>query len=110
MEFTDETNKVYELIRQLQADVDEGSYYYSDAAASIIEKADAKDIDCVLDPLTEREKTVIKLRFGIHDGNRRTLEEVGIEFNVTRERVRQIEAKALHKIYKFSINNKSNTK
>lgn len=48
--------------------------------------------------LTERERNVIKLRFGLDDGKTRTLEEVGKEFNVTRERIRQIEAKALRKL------------
>ncbi len=52
----------------------------------------------VLDTLTEREKKVLILRFGIEDGRSRTLEEVGKEFNVTRERIRQIEAKALRKL------------
>ena len=52
----------------------------------------------VLDTLTPREKKVLELRFGITDGRTRTLEEVGKEFNVTRERIRQIEAKALRKL------------
>ncbi len=52
----------------------------------------------VLDTLTEREQKVLKLRFGLNDGRPRTLEEVGKEFNVTRERIRQIEAKALRKL------------
>lgn len=52
----------------------------------------------VLDTLTEREQKVLKLRFGLSDGRPRTLEEVGKEFNVTRERIRQIEAKALRKL------------
>ncbi len=52
----------------------------------------------VLDTLTDREKRVLMLRFGIADGRTRTLEEVGKEFNVTRERIRQIEAKALRKL------------
>ena len=52
----------------------------------------------VLDTLTEREQKVLKLRFGLVDGRPRTLEEVGKEFNVTRERIRQIEAKALRKL------------
>ena len=52
----------------------------------------------VLDTLTPREKKVLELRFGIIDGRTRTLEEVGKEFNVTRERIRQIEAKALRKL------------
>ena len=52
----------------------------------------------VLDTLTERERKVLKLRFGLEDGRSRTLEEVGKEFDVTRERIRQIEAKALRKL------------
>lgn len=52
----------------------------------------------VLDSLTPREKKVLRLRFGLDDGKARTLEEVGKEFNVTRERIRQIEAKALRKL------------
>ena len=53
----------------------------------------------VLDTLTEREQKVIRLRFGLDDGRARTLEEVGKQFNVTRERIRQIEAKALRKLH-----------
>ena len=52
----------------------------------------------VLLTLTEREEKVIKLRFGLEDGKSRTLEEVGQMFGVTRERIRQIEAKALRKL------------
>ncbi len=52
----------------------------------------------VLDTLTPREEKVLRLRFGLEDGRQRTLEEVGKEFNVTRERIRQIEAKALRKL------------
>ena len=48
--------------------------------------------------LTDREQKVLRLRFGLDDGRARTLEEVGKEFNVTRERIRQIEAKALRKL------------
>ncbi len=48
--------------------------------------------------MTEREQKVLRLRFGLDDGHPRTLEEVGREFNVTRERIRQIEAKALRKL------------
>lgn len=56
------------------------------------------EIEMVLQGLTEREEKVLKLRFGLEDGRTRTLEEVGKEFNVTRERIRQIEAKALRKL------------
>ena len=55
-------------------------------------------IDSLLDDLKERERQVIVLRFGLEDGHPRTLEEVGREFNVTRERIRQIEAKALREL------------
>ncbi len=57
-----------------------------------------EDIDNVLHTLTPREEAVIRLRFGLKDGRCHTLEEVGSEFNVTRERIRQIEAKALRKL------------
>ena len=57
-----------------------------------------EDIDGVLKTLTPREESVIRLRFGLQDGRCHTLEEVGTEFNVTRERIRQIEAKALRKL------------
>jgi RNA polymerase primary sigma factor len=57
-----------------------------------------EQIDKVLGELTEREKRVLQLRFGLKDGHARTLEEVGKEFNVTRERIRQIEGKALRKL------------
>jgi RNA polymerase primary sigma factor len=57
-----------------------------------------EQIDKVLDELTEREKKVLQLRFGLKDGHARTLEEVGREFDVTRERIRQIEGKALRKL------------
>ncbi|MDP2652707.1 MAG: RNA polymerase sigma factor RpoD [Candidatus Omnitrophota bacterium] len=56
------------------------------------------EISSVLETLDERERKILELRFGIHDGTSRTLEEVGSEFNVTRERVRQIESKALRKL------------
>jgi len=57
-----------------------------------------EQLEDVLDTLTEREEKVLRLRFGLDDGRSRTLEEVGKEFNVTRERIRQIEAKALRKL------------
>ncbi len=53
----------------------------------------------MLKSLTPREEKVIRLRFGLEDGRPRTLEEVGKEFSVTRERIRQIEAKALRKLH-----------
>ena len=67
----------------------------SDAAAFTLLK---EQLLSVLDTLTDREKKVLRLRFGLDDGRPRTLEEVGKEFNVTRERIRQIEAKALRKL------------
>ena len=67
----------------------------ADAAAFTLLREQLKE---VLDTLTEREQKVLKLRFGLDDGRARTLEEVGREFNVTRERIRQIEAKALRKL------------
>ena len=57
-----------------------------------------EDIDSVLKTLTPREEAVIRLRFGLEDGRCHTLEQVGLQFNVTRERIRQIEAKALRKL------------
>ena len=67
----------------------------ADAAAFVLLKEQLND---VLYTLTDREQEVLKLRFGLEDGRSRTLEEVGKEFNVTRERIRQIEAKALRKL------------
>ena len=59
---------------------------------------DETAVDMMLDTLTERERRVLSLRFGLVDGYSRTLEEVGKQFKVTRERIRQIEAKALRKL------------
>ncbi|AMP21406.1 RNA polymerase subunit sigma [endosymbiont 'TC1' of Trimyema compressum] len=74
---------------------DEGALSPPDIAAFMLLK---KQLEEVLDTLTEREKKVLTLRFGLDDGRSRTLEEVGKEFGVTRERIRQIEAKALRKL------------
>ena len=67
----------------------------AEAAAQTLLKEQLKE---ELDTLTEREQKVLRLRFGMNDGRARTLEEVGKEFDVTRERIRQIEAKALRKL------------
>ena len=74
---------------------DEGASEPSEAASFTLLKEQLMN---VLDTLTPREKKVLELRFGILDGRTRTLEEVGKEFQVTRERIRQIEAKALRKL------------
>jgi len=74
---------------------DEGIMEPAEAASYMLLKEQILE---VLETLTPRESKVLKLRFGIEDGRSRTLEEVGKEFNVTRERIRQIEAKALRKL------------
>lgn len=74
---------------------DEGAMSPNDYAANELLKDELND---VLLELTDREEKVLRLRFGLDDGRTRTLEEVGREFNVTRERIRQIEAKALRKL------------
>ncbi|MGI6072048.1 MAG: RNA polymerase sigma factor RpoD [Lachnospiraceae bacterium] len=74
---------------------DENIIAPADAAAFVLLKEQLND---VLATLTDREQEVLKLRFGLTDGRTRTLEEVGKEFSVTRERIRQIEAKALRKL------------
>ena len=74
---------------------DEKSASPSDVVAFAMLK---KQLISILDTLTPREEKVLRLRYGIDDGKPRTLEEVGKEFNVTRERIRQIEAKALRKL------------
>ncbi|WP_329778842.1 RNA polymerase sigma factor RpoD [Allisonella histaminiformans] len=68
-----------------------------EAAGSILLR---EQIDELLNTLTDRERQVLELRFGLHDGKTRTLEEVGKHFDVTRERIRQIEGKALNKLKK----------
>ena len=74
---------------------DEKTQTPSDSVASTMLKEQLRG---VLDTLTPREERVLRLRYGLQDGKQRTLEEVGKEFNVTRERIRQIEAKALRKL------------
>jgi RNA polymerase primary sigma factor len=74
---------------------DRGALAPAEAATSQLLK---EQVEAVLDSLTGRERRVLQLRFGLEDGRARTLEEVGKEFNVTRERIRQIEAKALRKL------------
>ena len=74
---------------------DEGSAAPADAVSQTMLK---EQLTAVLNSLTPREEKVLRLRYGLDDGRPRTLEEVGREFNVTRERIRQIEAKALRKL------------
>ena len=74
---------------------DEDSPEPQDSAAYTLLK---EQLEEVMSTLTPREAKVLKLRFGLEDGKARTLEEVGKEFKVTRERIRQIEAKALRKL------------
>lgn len=76
---------------------DEDAASPEDAAAGQLLKEQVQDI---LSSLTEREQKIVKMRFGLEDGKNHTLEEVGQEFSVTRERIRQIEAKALAKLRK----------
>ncbi len=85
----EEDSRLMDFIR------DEEALAPDDAALKTITN---EDIDTVLHTLTPREEEVIRLRFGLKDGRCHTLEEVGTEFNVTRERIRQIEAKALRKL------------
>jgi len=82
---------------------DETSLAPTEAAARQLLK---EQIDRILDELSEREKKVLQFRFGLKDGHARTLEEVGKEFNVTRERIRQIEGKALRKLRHPSLSRK----
>jgi RNA polymerase primary sigma factor len=76
---------------------DEDTVSPEESATNQLLKEQVKDI---LAALTEREQKILKLRFGLEDGKQHTLEEVGQEFSVTRERIRQIEAKALAKLRK----------
>jgi RNA polymerase primary sigma factor len=74
---------------------DRGALAPAEAAANQLLK---EQVTAVLESLTGRERRVLQLRFGLEDGRARTLEEVGTEFNVSRERIRQIEAKGLRKL------------
>lgn len=84
------------------ADSELGSFIIDDSSPSVEDqielKALKKIVSEVLDTVTPREQRVLKLRYGIGDDRQRTLEEIGKEFKVTRERIRQIEAKALRKL------------
>ena len=82
---------------------DQSALSPEEAAVAVLFKAQLME---VLKTLTEREQKVLRLRFGMDDGHARTLEEVGKEFKVTRERIRQIEAKAIRRIKVFSRRNK----
>ena len=79
-----------------------GDFIEDDSALSPADSAAfsmlREEVNTALESLTDRERQVVELRFGLRDGRARTLEEVGREFNVTRERIRQIEAKALRKL------------
>ena len=66
-----------------------------------------EELEKILETLRPREKDVLKLRFGLKDGNKRTLEEIGQLFGVSRERVRQIETRALNKLRKLCRNNRN---
>jgi len=114
-----EVDKVYEIIRiaqrpsSLEAPIGEekdsklGDIIPDEYSASPAEIATwsflKQQINNILEGLTDREKKVLELRFGLNDGVSRTLEEVGHEFKVTRERIRQIEAKALKKLKSVEI-------
>lgn len=107
-------SKVKEILKISQVPIslqtpigDEGDTHFGDfiedrkavsPANATVQSMLKEEISSVLSTLDERERKILELRFGIHDGSTRTLEEVGSEFNVTRERVRQIESKALRKL------------
>ncbi len=107
-------NKVKEIMKISQVPIslqtpigDEGDTHFGDfiedkkaisPANATLHSMLKDEIQAVLETLDERERKILELRFGIVDGTSRTLEEVGAEFNVTRERVRQIESKALRKL------------
>ncbi len=107
-------SKVKEILKISQVPIslqtpigDEGDTHFGDfiedkkavsPANATLQSMLKDEIQGVLETLDDRERKILELRFGIHDGTTRTLEEVGSEFNVTRERVRQIESKALRKL------------
>lgn len=103
-----EIMKISQVPISLQTPIgDEGDTHFGDfiedkkavsPANATLQSMLKDEISSVLNTLDERERKILELRFGIHDGTTRTLEEVGSEFNVTRERVRQIESKALRKL------------
>jgi RNA polymerase primary sigma factor len=76
------------------------------AAEGKIKKRLKEQTACVLHMLSAREEKVVRMRFGLEDGSEHTLEEIGLEFAVTRERIRQIEAKALRKLRQSSRSGK----
>ena len=89
--------------RLISANLDDVWHFIEDDAAVVPPDAASfsmlqEQLSKVLDSLAERERKVISLRFGLEDGHPRTLEEVGREFGVTRERIRQIESKTLAKL------------
>ncbi|MBF0484846.1 MAG: RNA polymerase sigma factor RpoD [Candidatus Omnitrophica bacterium] len=100
--------KISQVPISLQTPIgDEGDTHFGDfiedkkavsPAMATLQSMLKDEIGSVLQTLDDRERKILELRFGIHDGTTRTLEEVGMEFNVTRERVRQIESKALKKL------------
>ncbi|MBF0478488.1 MAG: RNA polymerase sigma factor RpoD [Candidatus Omnitrophica bacterium] len=100
--------KISQVPISLQTPIgDEGDTHFGDfiedkkavsPAMATLQSMLKDEINSVLQTLDDRERKILELRFGIHDGTTRTLEEVGMEFNVTRERVRQIESKALKKL------------
>jgi DNA-binding CsgD family transcriptional regulator len=87
--------RVAQLTEGLRLDLADPLAGEVELPANLLLKA---QVAAVLESLTGRERRVLQLRFGLEDGRARTLEEVGVEFGVTRERIRQIEAKALRKL------------
>ena len=103
-----EPNEYILAAKNARATVNENRAVYKNSQidynrAEQLLKEDLAEVLCTLSP---RERDVLRLRFGMDDGKARTLEEVGKEFNVTRERIRQIEAKALRKLRQRSRSGK----